>query len=179
MKRNLPVVAVVGSGSEAHEPLAAEVGRLLAGEGVHLCCGGGGGVMEAVCRAFVTAPGSRRGLAIGVLPGNIEEGRHEPRPGYPNPWVELPMHSHLPLSGITGTSAMSRNHLIILSAAAVVALPGGAGTLSEISLARMYGKPWIAFAEGPHQFPDALECEGVTFTTDPWELRAFLRRALR
>lgn len=176
MRWNLPMIAVVGSGSERHDALAAPLGRLLAAEGVHLVTGGGGGVMAAVAEAFATTPG-RRGLVIGILPGSVDDGQHTPRPDYPNPWVEIPIHTHLPLSGITGTSAMSRNHLIILSAAAVIALPGGAGTHSEITLARQYQRPLLAFAPGPDAFPN--HPGPLDFTTDPWQIRAFLRRAIR
>jgi len=176
MRWKFPIIAVVGSGTERHESLAVPLGRALAAEGVHLITGGGGGVMSAVAEAFASAPG-RRGLVVGILPGGVDDGVHHPRPGYPNPWVEVAIHTHLPLSGITGTSAMSRNHLIILSAAAVIALPGAAGTLSEITLARQYNRPLLAFAPGPDAFsndPGPLE-----FTTDLWQLRAFLRRAIR
>jgi predicted Rossmann-fold nucleotide-binding protein len=41
---------------------------------------------------------------------------------------------------------MSRNHLIVLSAHAVVALPGGEGTRSEIELALEYHTPLLLFA---------------------------------
>ena len=40
---------------------------------------------------------------------------------------------------------MSRNHINVLSADAILALPGGSGTASEVELAVRYGKPVIAF----------------------------------
>ncbi|HUT02907.1 MAG TPA: DNA-binding protein, partial [bacterium] len=46
--RRLPIVGVLGSGSEPHEEKAKPLGEWLAREGVHLLTGGGGGVMEAV-----------------------------------------------------------------------------------------------------------------------------------
>ncbi|HKV12275.1 MAG TPA: molybdenum cofactor carrier protein, partial [Thermoanaerobaculia bacterium] len=45
-----------------------------------------------------------------------------------------------------GTSAMSRNHVNVLSSSALIALPGGAGTASEIELAVRYKKPVIVYA---------------------------------
>jgi predicted Rossmann-fold nucleotide-binding protein len=47
---------------------------------------------------------------------------------------------------------LSRNHINVLSADAVVALPGGAGTRSEIDLAKRYGIPLIAY--GRHALAD-------------------------
>merc|ERR1711924_582440 len=38
-----------------------------------------------------------------------------------------------------GHTILSRNHICVLSADVVVALPGGAGTASEIQLAKQYG----------------------------------------
>ena len=40
---------------------------------------------------------------------------------------------------------MSRNHINVLSSTAVVALPGGAGTVSEVCLAHAYGRPVLVF----------------------------------
>lgn len=105
--------------------------------------------MNSVSRAFAES-GERRGLVIGVLPGGAE-GR--PRPGYPNPWVEIAIATHLPLSGPEGEQPLSRNHINILSADAVVALPGGAGTLSEVRLALRYAKPIFAFVASVEELP--------------------------
>ncbi|MGH6785186.1 MAG: hypothetical protein ACREBP_11255, partial [Sphingomicrobium sp.] len=41
---------------------------------------------------------------------------------------------------------LSRNHINILSCAAIVALPGSDGTASEVALALRYGKPVIAYS---------------------------------
>ena len=54
---------------------------------------------------------------------------------------------------------MSRNHINVLSADAIVALPGGAGTVSEAQLAVRYRKPILLF--GPPAafaaFPQGIE----------------------
>lgn len=63
----------MGSGHESHESLAIPLGELLAGMGVHLLTGGGGGVMTAVSQAFSCTPG-REGQVIGVVPGFLCEG---------------------------------------------------------------------------------------------------------
>ena len=75
-------------------------------------------------------PLGRRGLVLGVLPGDPASG-HAPA-AYPNPWVEIVIRTHLPHSGVLGTDSLSRNHINVLSADAIVALPGGAGTASEV-----------------------------------------------
>lgn len=144
----LPVVGVMGSGSHAHEDRAGELGRWLAAAGVHLLTGGGGGVMTSVSRAFFETAG-RAGGVIGVLPGDPE-----PPPGYPNPWVEIPIRTHLPAMGALGADPRSRNHINILSSDVIVALPGSAGTSSEVRLACAYGRPVVAFLAARSEIPD-------------------------
>ena len=68
-----------------------------------------------------------------------------PPPGYPNDFAEVVIQTHLATSGASGMDLTSRNHINILSSDVVVALPGGAGTLSEVQLANIYRKPTIAF----------------------------------
>lgn len=141
----------MGSGSEAHEASASRLGRWLAGQGVHLLTGGGGGVMASVSRAFAEVS-KRSGLVIGVLPSR--EGDHTAPRGYPNPWVEIVLRTHLPYSGTRGRDPLSRNHINILSSDVIVALPGSAGTSSEVHLALEYGKPLIALLEHRDQIPE-------------------------
>ena len=136
-------VGVMGSGEVLHLPLAESVGQLLAHLEVNLLTGGGPGVMEAVSRAFVEARRGR-GICIGVLPSS-EADPGTPRDGYPNKFVELPIYTHLPHSGVRGKEPLSRNHINVLSCDAIVALPGGDGTASEVSLAVKYRKPVVVF----------------------------------
>ena len=138
-----PVVGVMGSGACAHAARAAPLGRWIATQGFHLLCGGGAGAMAAVAQAFAeTEP--RAGLVIGVLPARPNDAPCRPPEGYPNPWVEIAIRTHLPLTGARGAEAASRNHINVLSADVVVALPGGAGTLSEVRLALAYRRPVVA-----------------------------------
>ena len=114
--------------------------------------------MAAVSKSFYDTP-NRRGLVIGILPcdeslvqsndggPNPSDGGPKPKDGYPNQWVEIPVLTHLPLSGERGTEPMSRNHINVLTSDVVVALPGDAGTLSEVRLAVRYGRSVIAFVE--------------------------------
>jgi predicted Rossmann-fold nucleotide-binding protein len=156
--RSRRVVGVLGSGREPHEALAAPLARWIAQQGYDLLTGAGGGVMRAAAEAFVAVPG-RKGSSVGVVPGTLDAAGHHPKPGYPNAAIELAIHTHLPLSGEQGTSPWSRNHLNVLTAHALVALPGGKGTASEAELARRYGKPLILFGppEAFAHFPPELE----------------------
>lgn len=170
----LPMVCVIGSGSDAHEPLASEVGNLIARLGVHLLTGGGRGVMAAVSKAFLACP-ERKGMSIGVLPSNPGDVT-QPKAGYPNDWIEIPIRTHLPLSGDQGTDPMSRNHVSILSANAVVALPGEAGTASECGLAIRYDRPILAYLGPMGSIPDlSPEIEKAQSIED---VERFLRTSL-
>ena len=142
----IPVVGVMGSGSEPHPELALPLGAWLARRGVHLLTGGGGGVMASVSEGFARV-GGRRGLVLGVLPG---DGRSAlPAPGYPNRWVEIAVRTHLPQRGEAGAGTLSRNHINVLTADIVIVLPGGSGTASEARLSVRYGRPVVAFAPDP------------------------------
>ena len=111
--------------------------------------------MTAVSQAFYETPG-RRGSVIGVLPCALEDSGESPvrpRDGYPNPWVEIPIQTHLPLTGERGSEPLARNHVNVLTSDVVVALSGNAGTLSEIELAIRYERPVIAFIESDQEIP--------------------------
>ncbi len=146
----LPIVGVMGSGSDPHLERAAPLGRWLADEGVHLLTGAGGGVMTAVSESFHRVP-IRKGSTIGIIP--YDRPNKGPKHGYPNPWVEIPIYTHLGLSGDRGTDSMSRNHINVLTSDVIVALPGGEGTASEVELALRYGRPIVAFVESEHEIP--------------------------
>ena len=168
-------VGVMGSGTTEHDELARAVGELLAELGVNLLTGGGRGVMRAVSRAFTQRAGER-GICIGIIPCLSEIDREIPKPGYPNEFVELAIHTHLPYSGLQGTHDLSRSHINVLSCAAIIALPGEHGTASEVSLALRYRKPVIAYSPNPalvQHFPEPIRCVG---TID--DVKQFLREQL-
>jgi uncharacterized protein (TIGR00725 family) len=151
--RRRPVIGVMGSGRDRHDLVAGPVGAWIAGQGFHLLTGGGGGVMEAVGEAFAAVP-DREGLVIGVLPSSDGDPRRGQPPGYPNRWVELAIRTHLPLSGARGGAPLSRNHINVLTADVVVALPGGLGTSSEVRLAIAYDRPCVAMVNDRAEIPD-------------------------
>lgn len=117
-------LAVVGSAScdEEVAALAEAVGREIGRRGAVLVCGGRGGVMEAACRGAR----SQGGPTVGILPGT--------HPEQANPYVDIPI--------VTGLGE-ARNAVVVRTAAAVIAVSGGYGTLSEIGLALKMGKPVV------------------------------------
>ncbi len=150
----LSIVGVMGSGEKAHSGKSVALGIWLASQCVHLLSGGGGGVMAAVSQAFFDTS-RRKGKVIGIVPGNVKPGyKYELPCGYPNPWVEIPIFTHLPHSGKRGTHHQSRNHINVLTSDVIVALPGKSGTSSEVKLAVRYSKPIVAWLDRPSQIQD-------------------------
>jgi uncharacterized protein (TIGR00725 family) len=169
------VVLVVGDGRQAYERKSAVVGEWIAANDWHLLTGGGAGVMRAVSRAFRDF--QRNSSAIGIIPGVVTrtEGKAAHRPkdeNYPNSWVDIAIFTHLPGEDPEGES--SRNHINVLSADLVIALPGGPGTFAEVRLAREYGKPVIAFLNEKESIKghsiEQLAAEGLTIVHNFREL---------
>lgn len=124
------LVAVIG---DANVPvgfqkdlLAEEVGRLLVDAGFRVLTGGLGGVMEAACRGARSSTRYQSGDTVAVLPG------HDPADA--NPFVDVVIPSGLD---------HVRNS-IVAHADAVIAIGGGAGTMSEICLAWIYKRLIVA-----------------------------------
>jgi uncharacterized protein (TIGR00725 family) len=163
----------MGSGDAEHADKAEPLGRWLASLDVHLLTGAGRGVMTAASRAF-QAVQDRAGLVVGIVPcGDVPSN---PQPGYPNPWVELPIITHLPLNGIAGTDPMSRNHINVLTANVLIALPGGEGTSSEVALAQRYGRPVVAYVDARSDIPNLPDDVLAVHTLQ--DVQDFVRRCL-
>ncbi|HLE92709.1 MAG TPA: LOG family protein, partial [Anaerolineales bacterium] len=96
---------------------AQDLGRLLAERGHTVLTGGYIGTMEAVSRGACEAGGH----VIGVTCEDIEAWR----PIKANAWVK---------EEIRKKTLIERLHALIHDSDAALALPGGAGTLAEISL---------------------------------------------
>jgi uncharacterized protein (TIGR00725 family) len=79
--------------------------------------------MAAACKGAVEAGG----LTIGILPGDDPQAA--------NPYVQV---------AIASGMGHARNVIIVQTAAAVIAIGGEFGTLSEIALARKCGRPVVA-----------------------------------
>jgi uncharacterized protein (TIGR00725 family) len=170
-RRRRWLIGVMGSGTQEHAELAVPLGRWIASRGYDLLTGGGGGVMAAVCRAFAEVPG-RAGVSVGILPAG-------PPAGYPNPWVDVAVRTHLPQRGAEGAGERSRNHLNVLSPDVLVVLPGGAGTRTEVELAVRYRKPFVAYL-GPHSAVDGLRRDDLPeVAATQAEVEAFVLRRLQ
>jgi uncharacterized protein (TIGR00725 family) len=146
--RRRKIVGVMGGKTDLPE-LTRPVGCLIASMGFHLLTGGGRGVMEGVSEGFATFEG-RQGSVIGVIRSLVECAAEDTTTrnyiaNPVNPWVEIPLYTHLPLSS---QSCLSRNHINVLTSDVVIALPGNEGTASEIELAFQYGVPLIFFTGG-------------------------------
>jgi uncharacterized protein (TIGR00725 family) len=171
----LPIVGVIGSGSESYMERTTALGSWLAMQRAHLLTGAGGGVMQAVSRAFAEVP-NRQGLVLGIVPCKAEDSPHVAREGYPNEWVEIPIRTHLHLSGPHGEEPRSRNHLVVLTSALLIALPGGAGTASEVRLAIRYHKPLIAYLRARNEIPGLPA--GVRAEAELESVKAFVAEQL-
>jgi len=121
-----PIIGVIGSGEGGPRELAYLLGKMIAQKGYILLTGGGPGTMEAASKGAHEAGG----LVLGILPSE----RGIPRKGYPNGYVDIPIY--------TGMSD-ARNAINAKTSDVIVALSGGAGTLSEIALAIKSGTPVV------------------------------------
>lgn len=134
-------VSVVGGSTvtDAEYGTARDLGTELAERGHTVVCGGLGGVMEAVCRGASEAGGE----TMGILPSD--------RPADANPYVTTPVATGL---------GHARNALVVANGAAVVAVDGGGGTLSELGYASVYDRPTAGL--GTHDVPGVEACETVS-----------------
>lgn len=108
--------------------VAEAVGAGLARLGLTVLCGGGKGVMEAVCRGAAEAGG----LSVALLPGDDWQAA--------NPYVGVPI--------ATGIGE-ARNALIARAALALIAIGGGLGTLSEVAFGLKFGRTVFALEGAP------------------------------
>jgi len=119
------VVGVIGGHSctQEVEQLAQDLGKNLAKVVDILVCGGLSGTMKAVCQGFKATGG----LTIGIIPSYDKSDA--------NSYVDIVIPTGL---------GLARNVLVVKSADLVVALPGEAGTLSEIAYCIQFGIPVIS-----------------------------------
>ncbi len=123
---------------------AMELGWLLAGRGHTVLTGGYIGTMEAVSRGAYEAGGH----VIGVTCEDIEAWR----PVKPNAWVKEERRKK---------TLIERLQVLVEECDAAIALPGGPGTLTEISLT------WnLMIVESRHRSPLILVGHGWQSTFD-------------
>jgi len=127
-----PLIAIIGeSTAEPHSSawqLAEETGKLLIENEYRLICGGRSGVMEAACKGAQSTAKHQSGDVIGLLP--------DFEPNRANPYVDIVIPSAL---------GPFRNG-IIANSSAVIAIGGGAGTLSEMAFAWAFHRLIIGYA---------------------------------
>ena len=136
------VVSVIGGHSctKEVEQIAQELGKNLAKVVDILVCGGLSGTMKAVCKGFKLGGG----LTIGIIPSYDKNDA--------NPEVDIVIPTGL---------GLARNVLVVKSADVIVALPGEAGTLSEMAYALQFGIPVISL--------NSWDIEGVIKVKTPQE----------
>lgn len=119
-----PTVAVVGDSKvtkgSTKNLLAESVGKELVDNGFRVMTGGLGGVMEAACRGAKLSGKYIPGDTIGILPG------HSSHDG--NDYIDIAIP--------TGLDHVRNS--VVAHADAIIAIGGGAGTMSEICLAWVY-----------------------------------------
>ncbi|HPC28135.1 MAG TPA: TIGR00725 family protein [Candidatus Methanomethylicus sp.] len=109
---------------------ARALGRALAERKCTVLTGGSGGLMNVISEAVVKAGG----LTVGIM------AREAEGIGTDNEW-------HNPYNTIrilTGQTFTMRSAMLVRSSDAAIAVAGGVGTLTEVSIAYNLGKPIIA-----------------------------------
>lgn len=134
-------IGVIGPREATPAQLAAAegVGAGLADMGFAIVCGGRAGVMEAVCRGAA----ARGGITVGLLP--------DAEPGFANPYVGIVI--------ATGIGE-ARNALIARASFCLVVIGDSFGTLSEVALARQFGKGVVGL-EGAARVDGVVHVDGV------------------
>lgn len=136
------IVGVLGGGyadTDTYESARA-LGEAIAREGWVLLNGGrDAGVMAASARGANKAGGT----VIGVLPGHSRDGASP----------------DLTFAIMTGMGD-GRNLINVLTSDVVIAMPGGAGTASEVALAMKNNKPVVLFGFGVGAWADRFRAAG-------------------
>lgn len=105
-----------------------ELGKALAQKGYVIICGGMFGIMEAVCKGAREAGTGREVNSVGIIPGNDKSEA--------NSFCDMVIPTGM---------GIARNALVVNSGDTVVAIGGGAGTLSELAMAWQLGKKVICY----------------------------------
>lgn len=124
-----PVLSVIGDGGTLAPEvrnLCLELGERAVDAGFRVACGGLGGVMEAVSEGAHRSKFYREGDTVGLLPSYDRDTA--------NPWIDVVIPTGMQIA---------RNVLVVAMADVVIAVAGGAGTLSEMALAWQLGKPIV------------------------------------
>ena len=122
----------MGSSTKGWEEWSHPLGALIAEYGYHLLTGAGAGAMTEVA-AYTDTP-NRDGSSIGIIPTTGYDGTYLAREEFPNPYIEIPIITPLDTKAEKDINPYSRNNVNIMTAHAVIILPGDHGTQNEASL---------------------------------------------
>lgn len=129
-----PIIGIIGAGDELCTKdmynFGLELGHSLLAEGYRIVTGGKGGIMEAVSRGGMNSESYFEGSIIGILP---EENKKSA-----NDFCDIVIPSGF---------GINRNSIIINTANILIAVGGGAGTLSEIAFAWQKNKKVLCVKE--------------------------------
>ena len=124
MNRSVQITVVGNSEATPDQySVSYETGKLLAELDCIVITGGRGGIMEAVAKGVK----EKNGICVGILPSDQFDGNQYNT-------VTIP-------TGI----GYARNSMNVLAADLVIAVGGGAGTLSELAFAWNYNKPVFCY----------------------------------
>ena len=149
------IVGVIGGHTCTNEveQLAHNLGKKLAKVVGILVSGGLSGTMKAVCQGFKAGGG----VTIGIIPGYDKNDA--------NKYVDIVIPTGL---------GLARNVLVVKSADVVVALPGKAGTLSEIAYCLQFGIPVVSLKSW--DIPGVAKVKTVRGAVD--KVKQILKRGL-
>jgi|YNPMSStandDraft_2_1061718.scaffolds.fasta_scaffold20520_2 uncharacterized protein (TIGR00725 family) len=144
------------------------LGRRLVDDGYMIVCGGMFGLMEAICRGARNSPVYTYGCTIGIIP-SIEKK-------YANPYCDIVIPTGM---------GLARNVLVVNTADVLVAVSGGAGTLSEIAYAWQTGKEVLCYTgfdgwakELANQALDSNQPRKLIAVNSLEEILSYLRKIL-
>lgn len=128
MDSRQPVAVVIGPGADICTPalaaFAERLGILLHTAGYLVACGGKGGAMEAACKGAKSVATEGSIATIGLIPEASRKAA--------NPYCDIVIPTGI---------GYARNMVLVNMADVVIALGGGAGTLSELAFAWKQSKP--------------------------------------
>lgn len=131
-----PIIGVIGP----NQPVCSReiydfgllLGRRLVDDGYIVACGGMFGIMESVCKGARNSPLYVTGSTIGFIP-SVDKNTA-------NPFCDIVVPTGM---------GLARNILLVNTSDLLIAVGGGAGTLSEISYAWQTGKVVLCCTQFP------------------------------
>ncbi|MFC0878028.1 TIGR00725 family protein [Saccharicrinis sp. FJH2] len=130
----MKTISVIGPNTSACTPdiyeFGIQLGKFLIDNNFIIVCGGMHGLMEAVCKGAKRSDTYSFGKTVGIIPGT---NRNEA-----NIYCDIVIPTGI---------GFARNVIVVNSGDVVLAVGGGAGTLSEISLAWQFDKKVICFTQ--------------------------------